>query len=144
MLRIVQDVFMVALNEYGVTEVKGSSHEARVLQYFKDIGHSWVKDDETAWCAAFWNWCLLRANRNGSGKLNARSFLNVGKEVSLNKVRLGDTVVLWRESKDSWKGHVGGYVKHDKDHVWLIGGNQNNQVNISKYHINRILSIRRI
>lgn len=132
----------IALKQYGTWEWKGEKHNPEVLKYFKEIGHSWVKDDETAWCSAFINWVCKKANLDFTGKLNARSWLNIGKKI--NKPEPGDIVVFWRESKSSWKGHVGLFINQTDDFIYVLGGNQSNQVNIKPYHKNRLLSYRRI
>ena len=69
----------IALQEYGEWEWPGNEQNPRILHYFKTIGHPWVKDDETAWCAAFVNFCLYSGGKKQTGKLNARSFLTYGK-----------------------------------------------------------------
>jgi len=33
----------IALKEYGIKEIPGKDHNQRILQYFEDIGHAWVK-----------------------------------------------------------------------------------------------------
>ena len=121
----------IALGEYGVREIRGAKHNPRILEYFKEIGHEWVKDDETAWCSAFINWCALKAGVERSGKLNARSWMDIGKEVS--KPKIGDLVIFWRESPASWKGHVAIYINSTEKAVFVLGGNQNNSVNIQSY-----------
>jgi uncharacterized protein (TIGR02594 family) len=83
--------FLVGVSQLGVKGTLGSSHNPQILKYFRDIGHEWVKDDETAWCAAYINWCLLRAGLPHTGKLNARSFLKYGDETT--KPVLGDLAV---------------------------------------------------
>jgi len=82
----------IAHSQYGVTEIIGTKHNPTIVHYFKEIGHRWVKNDETAWCSAFANWVALKAGKKGSGKLNARSWLNVGRVIG--KPQLGDVVVL--------------------------------------------------
>lgn len=140
-----KDIIEVALSQYGVTENTSSKvHNEKILSYFHETGHKWVKNDETAWCSAFWNWVISKCELKGSGKLNARSWLDVGEEVEIGNAKVGDTVVLWRSSPNSWKGHVGGYITHDSKYVYLIGGNQSNQVNIKPYLKSRILSVRRL
>lgn len=136
-------VFNIALSQYGVTEIVGSTkHNPHIVRYFDDIGQHWVKNDETAWCAAFANWCLKKEGFEFTGKLNARSFLDIGWEVK--EPQIGDVVVLWRESPNSWKGHVGFFVRQDSMHVYMLGGNQGNQVNITAYRKDRVLSVRRL
>lgn len=134
----------IALAEYGVTEVVGNDHHPRILTYFKDIGHRWVSNDETAWCSAYANFVALKAGCQYSGKLTARSWLQVGKPLSTPV--LGSVVVLWRERIDSWKGHVGFFICFSTDgkQIYLLGGNQDNKVCIKAYPIYRVLGYRDI
>lgn len=131
-----------ALKEYGVKEVVGGQHNPQILKYFSYIGHSWVKDDETSWCSAFANYVAMRSGMESSGKLNARSWLNVGEPVDVPNV--GDIVVLWREKKNSWKGHVGFFVNATNDRIYILGGNQNNRVCIAAYPSDRLLGFRKL
>lgn len=135
-------IIEAALNEIGVSEKKGSRHEDRILEYFKGAGYSGIKDDETAWCAAFANFILKQCGIKGSGKLNARSFMNVGTPCA--EPKMGDIVVFWRESRDSWKGHVGFYIREDEKYIYCLGGNQNNKVGIDRYPKYRLLSYRSV
>ncbi len=134
----------IALSQYGVTEIVGYQHNPVVLNYFKDIGHKWVATDETAWCSSFVNWVALRANVERSHKLTARSWLNVG--TTIKQPKINDVVIFWRHKKSSWKGHVGFFISYseDKKHIYVLGGNQNNQVNIKKYPVYRLLGFRRL
>lgn len=141
MIAINKEMFLVAMGEYGTQEWTGIEHNPEVMKYFHDIGHKWVKDDETAWCAAFVNWCALKSGYKGTGKLNARSFMDIGVKVYGNQ---GDIVVLWRINPDSPYGHVGLLVYKDEHFVWLLGGNQGNQINITKYPVGRVLGYRRL
>ena len=148
----------LALDQYGIQEWSGSKHNPEVLKYFDEIGHSWVDDDETAWCSAFVNWVAMKAGYEYSGKLNARSWLDIGDiigrrigtyiEVKVNDTIvtpiLGDVVILWRVKKDSPWGHVGFYIREDENYVWVLGGNQSNKVCISKYPKSRVLGYRRL
>ncbi|MBO6814558.1 MAG: hypothetical protein JJ891_06845 [Rhizobiaceae bacterium] len=101
---------------------------------------------KTAWCAAFVNGVLAANGHSGTNALNARSFLNWGEDVT-SKPTQGDVVVLWRESRSSWKGHVGLYhgtvTIRGKKYVELLGGNQNDKVSIARYPADRVLGVRR-
>lgn len=134
----------IALSQYGVTEIVGKEHNPIVVNYFKEIGHTWVTTDETAWCSAFINWVALKAKVERSNKLTARSWLQVGTEIK--EPKLNDLVVFWRSEKTSWKGHVGLFISYseDKKYIYVLGGNQNNQVNIKKYPVYRLLGFRRL
>lgn len=94
----------VAFDELGVREYPGPTYNPRVVEYSATTNLE-ANDDETSWCSAFVNWCMLRAGDAGTNGASARSWLNYG--VPLNAPQLGSIVVLWRESPESWKGHVG-------------------------------------
>lgn len=136
------ETFLIALKEYGTKEIKGVIHNAEVLKYSKDIGLKWVKDDETAWCAIFVNWCLYKSKRPVTGDAMARSFLKYGYKTAVPT--FGDIVVLWRISPTSGFGHVGFFIKRDKNFVWILGGNQGDEVNILKFPITQLLEYRGI
>lgn len=136
-------ILEIAFSQYGITEFAGKDkNNPAILRYFKEIGETWVPDDETAWCSAFANWVAQKAGVERSGKLNARSWLNVGENIA--RPMLGDVVVFWRDSPESWKGHVAFYVNQDDDYIYCLGGNQSNMVKISAYPKNRLLSYRRL
>ena len=133
---------LIALKEYGTWEWKGKDHNPQVLKYSKDIGLKWVKDDETAWCSIFVNWCLKKAGKPITGEVRARSFLQYG--TSTKKPEVGDIVVFWRESKAGVLGHVAFYISETPNFIYCLGGNQNQQVNISKYSKLNLLDYRKI
>ena len=136
------DFLRYALSQVGIKEIVGREHNPEVLKYFHETGHTWVKDDETSWCSAFVNWCAKMSNLPYSGKLTARSWLRKGKEV-FNPVT-GDIVVLWRESVDSWKGHVGIFIREQGNYIYILGGNQKNSVCIQAYQKRQLLQYRRL
>ena len=132
----------IAFSQYGVKEIVGKNHNPIVLKYFNETGHEWVKDDETAWCSAFANWVCKKAGLEYSGALNARSWLNVGCEVEAPK--LGDIAIFSRGNPNGWQGHVGFFIRETKNWVYVLGGNQANQVKISAYPKSRLLEFRRL
>lgn len=134
--------FELALSVYGLKEIHGEVDNPVIVGMFEYIGASWVKDDETAWCSAFVNYCAKKCGYEHSGKLNARSWLNTGQLVETPL--LGDVVVLWRQSPASWKGHVGFYINHDEHYIYILGGNQSNEVNITPFDKGRLLQYRRL
>jgi len=112
------------------------------MKFFHETGRKWVKDDGVSWCDAFVDWCALMAGSAPTPGLNARAWLDAGEKVV--EPKQGDIVILWRESKDSWKGHVGFFIKENDKMVWILGGNQTGQVRISAYRKNRVLGYRRL
>lgn len=133
-------VFNIALQEYGIKGFPGSKHSERILTYFRAPGFKWVKDDETAWCAAFVNWCFWKAGLKVPGTLAARSFLSVGKRT--HSPKLGDLVVFWRGTKDGALGHVAFFIRESPYGIWVLGGNQSNAVNIALFPKEQVLEYR--
>ena len=100
--------------------------------------------DETAWCAAFMNWCIARAQleSKNSGKVlpptrsaASGSFRTWGSEVSLLKnggwsqtPRIGDIVVFAQIEQDGrphpTHGHVAFFAGQDGAVLYALGGNQ--------------------
>lgn len=135
--------YTIAKEYLGLKEIPGAKHSDQIVQFFADAGHSWVKDDETPWCAAFVNSVLASAGIMGTGKLNARSFLQWGEEVALEDAQQGDIVVFWRKDPDGPYGHVAFFDKENLKNVRVLGGNQDNKVCYTTYAKSRILSVRR-
>ncbi len=133
----------IALSQYGYKEVAGRAHNPHILKYFEATNSSAVAiEDETSWCSAFVNWVAKEANMQRSNALNARSWLKIGIEVT--EPSRGDLAIFWRESKTSWKGHVAFFVRKTDTEIYVLGGNQNNSVNISAYPISQLLGYRRL
>jgi uncharacterized protein (TIGR02594 family) len=132
-----------ALSQYGIAEMQGPvANNPAIINYFASIGQIWAKTDETAWCSAFVNWVAKETEHEYTSKLNARSWLDVGDRIAIPKV--GDVVVLWRVDPKDWRGHVGFYINSDMHNIWILGGNQGNQVCIKQYPIGRLLGYRRL
>ncbi len=134
--------YEIALQEYGTKEVVGAGSSARVLEYFAKVGHKWVIDDSTAWCAAFAGFCLETAGIPSTKALNARSYLTWGTSTTTPKV--GDIVVLWRDNPQSSLGHVGFFVAKRNGLVYMLAGNQNNEVDISGFPESRVIGYRSV
>jgi uncharacterized protein (TIGR02594 family) len=139
-----EDLLKIAFNELGTEEIVDTENNPKVLRYAKESGIQGITSDEIAWCSTFVNWVALKAGLQISGKANARSWLNVGTKV--NSPEPGDVVVFWRESPESWKGHVGFFlgVSPDQKRVYCIGGNQGNRVSVSAYRMDTVLSYQRL
>lgn len=135
---------------YGLKELQGKEENTpEIVAFFKEIGHAWVKTDETAWCAAACNALLKRAGFPHTGKLDARSFLELGEQVSIPRP-LGssnefvDLVVLWRIDPNGWQGHVGFFINEREDQIYILGGNQSNMMQTNPYPRGRLLQYRRV
>ncbi|MEN8117744.1 MAG: TIGR02594 family protein [Bacteroidota bacterium] len=139
-----EQLLKIAFNELGTEEIVGNEHNPEVVKYAKDTGIKGITNDEIPWCSTFVNWVAWKAGLQHSKKPNARSWLNIG--VKTTNPEPGDVVVFWRESPESWKGHVGFFlgISADKKRVYCLGGNQGNRVSVSAYRMNTVLSYQRL
>lgn len=133
-----------AFNELGVEEISGPQNNPEVLKYARETNIDGITSDEIAWCSTFVNWVAMKAGLQRSGKANARSWLNVGLKVT--DPEPGDIVIFWRESPQSWKGHVAIFlgISPDGSRVYCLGGNQGNRVSVSAYRLDTVLSYQRL
>jgi uncharacterized protein (TIGR02594 family) len=111
----------IAQGELGVRDFPGPKYEPRVTEYLASTGLQ-ANDDETSWCSAFVNWCVEQSGLQGTKDAAARSWLKWGRRITAPEP--GCVVVLWRDSPESWKGHVGFFAGLDHGRLRLLGGNQ--------------------
>lgn len=135
------NILETALSQYGVKEIRGESDNQTIVDYAVDSGFSWVNDDETPWCSIFINWCAMKLGMERTKKATARSWLNIGIPIEMPDI--GDIVVLKR-GNSTWQGHVGIFISFEGEYINLLGGNQSNQVKISKYKKTDILGFRKL
>ena len=133
--------YELAKAEIGTVEWAQGSNP-KVVAYYRDAGHSEVKDDDVAWCAAFVGAMLKRGGQLGTGALNARSYLKWGKAVAIEDALPGDVCVIERGGS-TWQGHVFFYVSQTKTHINGLGGNQRDAVSIAAHPKPKLLGVRR-
>lgn len=130
------------LSLYGTREIPGSQHNQTILGWADAVGiGQLVNDDEQAWCGLFITYIATRAGKfvpmQNWNKLRALEWINFGTKVS--EPMLGDVVVFKREGG----GHVGLYVGEDSEAYHVLGGNQGNQVSITRIDKDRLYAARR-
>ena len=130
---------LVAKQEIGVQPFPGESINPRITEYHHGTNIQGY-DDKVSWCSSFVNWTLGQAGQRGTGSALARSWLEWGQP--LEHPKPGCVVILWRESPDSWKGHVGYFLRTEGKRVYLLGGNQLESVREHAYPIETVLGYR--
>ena len=138
----------------GEKEIPGQEHNPLIVAFHYMGGSPWFEDDETPWCSSVM--CasagyILGLCTPERAKARAREWLNVGVHIDLDDcVRGNDIIILSRGINAPGPevivapGHVGVYHDHNEDWIWMWGGNQNNEFNLSKYPRNRYLGARRL
>ncbi len=124
----------------GVKETPGATSTPLVLAMLQLDG-DWPKDDAVPWCSAFANFIawLLRLPRSKS--LAARSWLQVGRPISLEEATPANDVVILSRAGG---GHVGFFAGLQDDDVLVLAGNQSDAVNVSVFPRDRVLGVRRL
>lgn len=130
-------VLAEALN--GLKEGRGAANNPEVVRLFADAGFPGIKTDSTAWCAAFVNAMLERAGHRGSRSLAARSFEAWG--VGLKEPALG-AIATKKRNGSAWQGHTGLVVGASATQVFLLGGNQQDAVNVAAFPRKDIVAYR--
>jgi uncharacterized protein (TIGR02594 family) len=131
-----------ALKEFGVTEDPGKANDETILGWAKELGDKAIGwhygEDSIPWCGLFVAIVAKRAGKDlPYGPLRAKNWAAFGK--STKTPFLGDVLVFSRNGG----GHVGLYVGEDKECFHVLGGNQSDQVNITRIPKSRLFSARR-
>jgi len=130
----------VALGELGQHERPGRRrNNPRIVEYLRTVGLS--GGDETPWCSAFTNWCMVRVGLPGSGRATARSWLEWGTALPGGQPRFGCVTVL-RRGASATRGHVGFWVGARAGEVMLLGGSQDDSVCVKGYPLANVLGLR--
>lgn len=145
-----EHAFDLAQRFVGIKEVGGQVSNPMILAMLT-LDNRWPDDDSVPWCSAFINWICWFARLPRSKNLRARSWLEVGKGISLDQAEPGDIIVLKRgkgeqPGPDVLKapGHVGFYAGRFGDFIEVLGGNQSDTVKVSRYPEKRLLGVRRL
>ena len=148
---MIQDfAFELAERFVGIQEVGGQVDNPQIMAMLK-LDNSWPQNDEVPWCSAFANYICWLARLPRSKDLRARSWLQIGKGITLDKAVPGDIIVLQRGSGEQpgpdvidAPGHVGFYAGRTGDLIEVLGGNQSDTVKISRYPAKKLLGVRRL
>jgi len=128
----------IAMKEIGTREIPGAAHDHDVLKYHAVSGG--FETDEVPWCGSFVNWVMRTAGEERTVKVPARakSWLKFG--VSSVDPVYGSIAVKSRKGG----GHVGFVVGKDQSekYLYILGGNQNDAVNVKKYPASVFLDFR--
>jgi uncharacterized protein (TIGR02594 family) len=127
-----------AARHIGLKEGVGKADNKVIMDWAKNLDAAFG-DDETPWCGLFVAHCITTGLPNDPIPVNflgARQWLRFGM---VCKPQLGSVLVFWRGSRDGWQGHVGFYWAEDATHYHVLGGNQSDQVSITRIARDRLL-----
>lgn len=146
--------FELAGRFLGTKEIPGELSNPLITWWHSLCGEGPATPDEVPWCSAAVNGIAFILGLPRSGSAAARSWLAVGKMVSLSEAEAAnDVVVIYRGSGPqpgpevlSAPGHVGLFGGFDpaSGKVLIRGGNQGDAFTDSWFDADRILGIRRL
>ena len=121
-----------AMNAIGQKEIPGPKNNPRVMEYHEAAGSYSTGDSGKydAWCAGFVSWVMKKHGFTPPQKaMRALSWRDFGKSVT--KPIFGAIGIKERRGG----GHVSFVVGQSRDGMllYMLGGNQNNEVNVSQY-----------
>lgn len=126
-----------ARKHIGTREIKGPTHEPKILAWWKAIKRGGIKDDETPWCAAFVGGCLEAVGIVSSRFESARSYETWGMKLA---APIPGCIVVF--SRDGG-GHVGFVIGQDRaGNLLVLGGNQGDAVNVKSFARSRVTAYR--
>lgn len=144
--------FDLAQRFVGIAEIAGAKDHPLVVWWLSLCG---LKDskDETAWCSAFVNGIAWELRLPRSKSAAARSWLTIGRPVTLQEAEAAFDVVVLKRGTGSQPGpevlnaagHVGFFAGRDgSNRVLVLGGNQGNAVSLEPFDPKNILGVRRL
>lgn len=133
-------ILVEAVKLIGIKEVIGKDHNPKILKWAEDLGLKNIyTSDEIAWCGLFVaHVCKMAGLEPVKDPLWARNWAKWGVEQKI--AMLGDVLVFERGKVS---GHVGIYVGEDDKAYHVLGGNQNDQVCVTRILKSRCIAIRR-
>ena len=118
----------------------------KLMEFFKKHLHPkefMLNPETTPWCARIIGCCERAVGKKGTGKDNARSYLDYGTRVRLDEAEPGDICIFMR-GNSTWQGHVAYFVDQvDDESIVVLGGNQKDSICYGRYPVHNLLGIRR-
>jgi len=136
------DLVLAAIQYYGQKAVPGNASNPLVVGFFQKAGHPEIASDEIPWCSAFLNAICAQIGAPQSRSLLASSWLKVGRGVAAPA--FGDVVVFDWSKIGQTGGHVGIVISCFPGIVYVLGGNQDNEVEIAAFQTRAVAGYRRI
>jgi uncharacterized protein (TIGR02594 family) len=129
----------LATKEIGRREIGDTNNGPEITRY-RQLGQCGQPGDP--WCAIFVN-AMFALCKNpalpGTRSASSQSFRGHKDFVELSGPALGAVTVFWRISPNSGKGHVGIYYGETGKSIYVLGGNEDNMVQIAPMSKNQFI-----
>lgn len=134
-----QPIWLTIANKYiGTKEITGPKHNSKIIGWLSRL-KAWWSDDETAWCGTYCAAVMQEAGLPYPKEwFRAKSWAEYGSLLRPHLLAPGAILVFERKGG----GHVGFYIGEDDLCYHVLGGNQNNAVNVSRILKGRCIATR--
>ena len=126
----------------GTREVRGKGNNPIIMDWAQELDQ-WYPGDDVPWCGLFVAHCMDQGapeEAQDFNRLGARAWRAFGVEVEPSAGCIG---VFWRTHKTkSVNGHVAFILGEGPDYYVILGGNQSDNVTITKIAKDRLLECR--
>jgi uncharacterized protein (TIGR02594 family) len=132
-----------ARQDLGQEEIPGPAANPVIMAWWRYVDYDPPNGDETPNCAAAMAAWHEESGHRSPRAPNARAWMNWGKAV--DKPKIGDVVVEWRDTIDGWAGHVTLYAGPGSTPgtYMALGANQGDKVCIQERTRAKVLGYRR-
>lgn len=136
------DMVLIAMQYYGQSAIPGGRSNPVVEGFFQKSNHREITDDDVPWCSAFLNAIAHLSDAPYTDNLMAKSWLSTGQVI--DSPQFGDIAVFdWTLIGDTG-GHVGIVIAKFEDLIYILGGNQDNKVEIKAFRERCVVGYRRL
>lgn len=132
---------LLALSFYGETPISGSAANPTILDFIRATSYPAGVSDEVPWCSAFLVWIFQQCSVATPANAAALSWMNYSEHT--DSPSIGDIVVLGWPKENPTSHHVGLFIREKANVVYILAGNQNNEVDIVAWRKSDVLSYRR-
>ena len=131
-----------ARNLLGTREVLGGGNNPTIMKWADDLDQ-WYPSDDVPWCGLFVAHCMAVGapqEPQSFNRLGARAWRVFGEQCEPS---IGAIGVFWRTHKTrSVNGHVAFIIGEDDTTYHILGGNQSDNVTITRITKSRLLECR--
>lgn len=137
-----QNPVLAGLSFYGERPLAGPPANPQILAFLAATNYPADGRDEVPWCSAFlvflFNECGIKTTANAA----ALSWMQYS--VPTDQPKLGDVVVLAWPANAPVNYHVGLFIRETAELVYILAGNQNDEVDITPWRKRSVLSYRQL
>ena len=137
---IPRNPIIAALALYGESPVPGPNANPQILAFLDATTYPENGSDEVPWCSAFLVWIFQQCGIQTTANAAALSWMTFG--VDTDQPQLGDIVVLGWPQPTPVNHHVGIFIREKAEVVYILAGNQHNEVDIVAWRKQDVLSYR--